>query len=83
MCQKSLDGWEEEDDPALEHLHHSQHCGWAIIACVEGAEGIPENEREHPLGESLTEARRATFADRWPHERKKGWTCKTEKVRSE
>lgn len=81
MCEKCLDGWEEEDSPALEHLHHSPDCAWATIACVESADKLEDYEREHPMGDNMTEARRATFADHWPHESKKGWTCKTEKVR--
>lgn len=35
---------------------------------------------ENPLSEEMMNARRSTFADSWPHEHKKGWTCKIEKV---
>lgn len=81
MCQKSLDGWEADDDPTLEHLHHSRDCPWAMIICASKADELSHDEYVDPLGEAMTEARRATFADRWPHEGKKGWTCKVEKVR--
>ncbi|KAI9823979.1 MAG: hypothetical protein M1826_007573 [Phylliscum demangeonii] len=80
MCQKNLDGWEEEDDPALEHLHHSNDCGWAVIACVKGALNDQKQNPEDPRSQRMQAARRATFADRWPHEGKKGWTCKVEKM---
>ena len=80
MCQKNLDGWEEDDDPAHEHLHHSTDCGWAIISCAVRAEDVPDREEENPFGERMVEARRATFADRWPHQGKRGWQCKVDKV---
>ncbi len=28
----------------------------------------------------MIEARKATFSDKWPHETKKGWKCKTKQV---
>jgi hypothetical protein len=37
---------------------------------------------EDPLGETLMEARRATFLDSWPYEKKKGWKPQTKKVRA-
>ncbi|KAI9882107.1 MAG: hypothetical protein M1823_006147 [Watsoniomyces obsoletus] len=80
MCKKSLDGWEPHDDPALEHLTHSRDCPWAMLACASKADDLPHDLYEDPVGEAMAEARRATFADRWPHEGKKGWTCKTEKM---
>lgn len=81
MCQKSLDGWEEEDNPALEHLHHSKNCAWALIASVACSADGRSEKKEDPLSEAMEEARRATFVERWPHEGKKGWVCKIEKVR--
>lgn len=80
MCQKSLDGWEEDDDPVLEHLHHSERCAWALIASVLAAVDAHATNQEHPLSDKMKEARRTTFADRWPHEGKKGWVCKVEQV---
>ena len=35
---------------------------------------------EDPSSENLVDARRDTFRDWWPHEAKKGWRCKTEKM---
>lgn len=29
LCQKSLDCWDEDDDPWTEHLKHSKHCNFA------------------------------------------------------
>ena len=37
-------------------------------------------DMEDPTAERLEEARKATFAIGWPHESKRGWTCKTEKM---
>jgi Inhibitor of Apoptosis domain len=35
---------------------------------------------EDPTDDRLFEARKATFGSRWPHENKRGWVCKTEKM---
>lgn len=75
LCNKALDGWEENDNPLEEHLRHSPECGWAITAAVEAELG--EYAREDPRDPLMREARTATFADRWPHENRKGWSCKT------
>lgn len=40
-------------------------------------------EIEDPASERMVEARRATFMSSWPHEGKRGWVCKTEKVTTE
>lgn len=81
LCGKALDGWEENDSPLEEHLRHSPECGWAITAAVEAELG--EYPREDPRDALMFEARMATFADRWPNENRKGWSCKTKEVRSE
>lgn len=73
LCHKLLDGWEETDNPFVEHLRHSPNCGWAITTSVERS--IGEWNEEQPNSTKLLEARKATFADRWPHEDKKGWKC--------
>ena len=39
-----------------------------------------EEAPEDPMSDNMTEARRATFAGKWPHDGKKGWVCNTEKV---
>lgn len=78
LCSKALDGWEEDDSPLEEHLKHSPECGWAITAAVEVELG--EYAREDPRDALMLDARTATFADRWPHEGKKGWGCKTKQV---
>jgi hypothetical protein len=71
-----------DDNPATEHLKHSQRCGWAINVCIEQRSEEQDRDEEYPLSEGLMDARRSTFADRWPHESKRGWTCKTEKASS-
>lgn len=78
MCEKSLDGWEENDNPVGEHLKHSPTCGWAIMAAIEA--GYGNYGKVHPLDPAMVEARKATFAGRWPYESKKGFKCKTKKV---
>ncbi|KAL2153642.1 hypothetical protein VTH82DRAFT_4797 [Thermothelomyces myriococcoides] len=78
LCEKSLDGWEANDNPVEEHLRHSPTCGWAIMAAIES--GYGNYEKVHPLDPAMVEARKATFADRWPYESKKGFKCKTKKL---
>jgi len=78
LCHKSLDGWEKHDDPLVEHLTHSPDCGWAIVATIERQDGVLS--QESPASKRMIEARKATFADKWPHENKKGWKCKTKQV---
>ena len=78
LCNKSLDGWEENDNPLEEHLKHSPTCGWAIVAAIEA--GFGNYGKVHPLDPAMVEARKATFGGRWPYESKKGFKCKTKKV---
>ncbi|PBP16919.1 AT hook domain-containing protein [Diplocarpon rosae] len=78
LCYTALDGWEEGDDPLSEHLKHSPDCGWAIVAAIEKQDG--ELSREYPSSSKMIEARKATFADKWPHEGKKGWKCKVKQM---
>lgn len=81
LCHKTLDGWDADDKPALEHLAHVPDCGWAINICIEHRNQNMDPLEEDPLSDKMVEARRATFQDRWPHENKKGWKCKVQKVR--
>lgn len=78
LCRKGLDGWEDGDDALVEHLRHAPECGWAIVAAVEAE--VEGYVGEDPKGKRMVEARRGTFAGRWPHEGKKGWKCKTKQV---
>ncbi|KAL2140671.1 hypothetical protein VTI28DRAFT_3528 [Corynascus sepedonium] len=78
LCEKSLDGWEETDNPLEEHLKHSPTCGWAIMAAIEA--GYGNYGKVHPLDPAMIEARKATFGGRWPYESKKGFKCKTKKL---
>lgn len=58
----------------------SPDCGWAITVCVEQdiEDGIRDGD--DPMSAKMLEARRTTFGVAWPHEGKRGWTCKTQKV---
>jgi len=80
LCDRALDGWEEDDDPVQEHIKHSSDCGWAIMMNIVQDATLDASSMEDPTSEQLTEARRTTFATGWPHESKRGWTCKTEKM---
>ncbi len=78
LCRRSICGWTDGDNPLEEHLKLSPDCGWAITACIEAkAGGI---HLENPMSTGMIEARKATFGDRWPHDAKKGWKCKTKQV---
>ncbi|KLJ09341.1 hypothetical protein EMPG_15204 [Blastomyces silverae] len=79
LCERALDGWEEDDDPVTEHLRHSSECGWAIMMDIVRQSSNPA-EIEDPTNTRIVEARRATFASMWPHDGKRGWVCKTEKM---
>ncbi|KAF2885561.1 hypothetical protein ILUMI_20629 [Ignelater luminosus] len=37
LCDKALDGWDEEDDPWEEHLSHSENCEFAKLKQHEAA----------------------------------------------
>lgn len=78
LCGKGLDGWEAGDDPLQEHLKHASACGWAIVAAIES--DIEEYAKQDPSLPHMVEARKATFAGKWPHEGRKGWKCKTKQL---
>ena len=79
LCGQNLDGWEEEDDPIQEHITHSPICAWAILMNVE-QDHHDASSMEDPTHGPIADARRATFADAWPHDSKRGWTCKVDKM---
>lgn len=78
LCLKALAGWEENDSPVEEHLRLSPHCGWAIVAAIDA--GLGDYALDDPNGPEMTEARKATFGGRWPHDGKRGWKCKTKQL---
>jgi hypothetical protein len=80
LCQSNLDGWEEDDNPTEEHLKHARNCGWAISVCIEQAIEDGNHSLEDPMSQNMRDARYMTFGSNWPHEHKRGWTCKTQKV---
>ncbi|RGP80848.1 hypothetical protein FLONG3_996 [Fusarium longipes] len=78
LCHKGLDGWEANDDPLVEHLTHAPECGWAVVAAIES--NVGDYAQQAPDQPYMKEARKATFAGRWPHDSKKGWKCKTKQL---
>ncbi|XDG09315.1 hypothetical protein ABKA04_008930 [Annulohypoxylon sp. FPYF3050] len=78
LCIKAMAGWESSDSPIEEHLRLSPHCGWAIVAAIDA--GLGDYGEDDPMGIEMTEARKATFAGRWPHDGKRGWKCKTKQL---
>ncbi|KAM0239159.1 hypothetical protein ACHAPO_003129 [Fusarium lateritium] len=78
LCHKGLDGWEANDDPLVEHLTHAPECGWAVVAAIES--NVGDFAQQAPDQPYMKEARKATFAGRWPHDTKKGWKCKTKQL---
>src|SRR5690349_13102840 len=43
-------------------------------------ESLDPESMEDPTNERLSEARQATFTCGWPHDSKRGWTCKTDRM---
>ena len=80
LCKSNLDGWEENDNAVEEHLKHSPDCGWAITIATELEIEYGSQSQEDPMSEKMLDARRMTFGSQWPHENKRGWICKTQKV---
>ncbi|KAI1760068.1 hypothetical protein GGR53DRAFT_511144 [Hypoxylon sp. FL1150] len=78
LCLKPFAGWEGDDNPLEEHLRLSPHCGWAVVAAIDA--GLGDYALDDPSSTKMAEARKATFAGRWPHEGKRGWKCKTKQL---
>ena len=81
LCHCNIDMWEGEDDPIEEHVKHSAGCGWANIVSIEHMIENGQRDFGNPMGGEAVNARSMTFDSRWPHEDKRGWTCKISKVR--
>ncbi|KAM0810047.1 putative BIR-domain-containing protein [Seiridium cardinale] len=78
LCHKMVGGWEDGDDPIEEHLRLSPNCGWAIVTAIESRVG--DYNTDDPSHPDMMDARKATFAGRWPHEGKRGWKCKVKQM---
>lgn len=63
-----------------EHLKYAPECGWAVIAAIEESVENGSHDLEDPISEKMQSARQMTFGSKWPHENKRGWSCKTQKV---
>jgi hypothetical protein len=72
-CNCQLDGWEESDVPAYEHLTHSPSCGFAIVTCIRLRDGDPGRTEEDPSSEAMLKARLATFGNMWPLDTNAGY----------
>lgn len=81
MCARQLDGWEKDDDPLEEHLKHGSDCAWALLMSIEQEREYDPTSMEDPTAEPIASARKNTFQNiGWPHEGKKGWACKVDKM---
>lgn len=81
MCARQLDGWEKEDDPLEEHLKHGSDCAWALLMSLDREREFEPSSMEDPTNEHMASTRQTTFESiGWPHEGKKGWLCKIEKM---
>ncbi|CAD6588974.1 MAG: hypothetical protein ASARMPRED_003850 [Alectoria sarmentosa] len=80
LCKSNLDSWEENDNAVEEHLKLSPNCGWAITIATELENEDGSQSQADPMSERILDARRMTFGSRWPHENKRGWSCKTQKM---
>ncbi|KAL5115890.1 hypothetical protein ACEQ8H_006206 [Pleosporales sp. CAS-2024a] len=65
-CNCQLDGWEEADVPAFEHLTHAPGCGVAVVATIRLRHGDPGRIEEDPISQQMIKARKDTFGDLWP-----------------
>lgn len=72
-CNCQLDGWEEPDVPAFEHLTHSPSCGFAVVTCIRLRGGDPGRTEDDPASDGMVAARRDTFGDIWPLEDQAGY----------
>lgn len=61
-------------------MKHARNCGWAISVSIEQAIEDGNHALEDPMSDNMRDARHKTFGSNWPHENKRGWTCKTQKV---
>ncbi|KAH9941315.1 uncharacterized protein BXZ73DRAFT_88456 [Epithele typhae] len=77
MCNKSIDGWEPEDDPFAIHYEKCQEtCAWAVVRC-QSAMGEKSyrftDPARHPASKTMEKARLETFSkSKWPHDAVKG-----------
>ncbi|KAI0746858.1 hypothetical protein C8Q80DRAFT_802071 [Daedaleopsis nitida] len=77
MCNKSLGGWEPDDDPFAIHYEKCRNtCAWAVVRC-QGSDGDviydASDSTRHPTSRAMEQARLDTFSKtRWPHDHVKG-----------
>ncbi|KAF3044279.1 hypothetical protein E8E12_003348 [Didymella heteroderae] len=72
-CHCQLDGWEENDVPAYEHLTHSPNCGFAVVTCIRLRSGDPGRSEDDPASDAMMQARRDTFEHGWPLDANEGY----------
>ncbi|GMK57232.1 hypothetical protein CspeluHIS016_0400660 [Cutaneotrichosporon spelunceum] len=77
LCPLALSGWDEGDNPHIEHVGRDSPCAWKELVCaleVDRLEGGPGRLRtefasaeELPSSETRTALRVQTFGNWWPH----------------
>lgn len=77
LCPLALSGWDEDDNPHVEHVGRDTPCAWKELVCaleVDQLEGGPGRLRkeyasaeELPSSEARTALRVQTFGHWWPH----------------
>jgi hypothetical protein len=72
-CECQLDGWEESDIPAYEHLTHSPSCGFAVNTCIRLRTGDPGRTEDDPMCDAMLKARHDTFVGLWPLDANEGF----------
>ncbi|KAF0561132.1 inhibitor of apoptosis repeat-containing protein [Gigaspora margarita] len=86
LCNKSMEGWDSQDDPFEEHVKHSPDCAWAICYCSIrnfNEDQLPFNwddKDKLPTSKKMEDARIKTFGTWWPHAGKKGWVGTVKKM---
>lgn len=83
FCHQSFSQWQEDDDPALEHVKLCPNCPWANLCskvAAEWAQSVGTDTlagTEHdPYSTSNYEGRLGTFVN-WPYEKRRGWKPKS------
>ncbi|GJE86671.1 BIR-domain-containing protein [Phanerochaete sordida] len=86
MCKEKLSGWEEEQDPFVEHVRIASSCCWAITRCglindmdEDGNFVFPDITRL-PSSKAIEKARADTFGRNWPHDATKGHSVSSKKM---
>ncbi len=99
ICGTRIAGWSAGDDPLARLREASPQCptvllldsrdrqlereAWSKAREPGVAQWAAEDAHLLPTSEEMVRARRATFGDSWPYDRKKGWKPTSQKVRAD